>query len=360
MHIVLFVIILGVLIFVHELGHFLSAKRSGMLVHTFAIGFPPTIFQKKIGETTYQLNLIPFGGFVRIEGQDPELATNTENTQNTPNETSQPHARAMYLMSWGAQARTLIAGVVANVLLALALMIPVFMAGTFQQLTPEETLIHPHNQLLVTEVLPDSQSQQHNILPGSVITQVNGQQASSSVLIEEVRKGLPVQITTESQEELIITPQELEGVFTIGAVVADVALVQNGFFSAIGKSTSWTIDTTGAIFQALGKIIGNIFSPTPSDQTLTGPIGIVDEVHKAQSQGIIALFLLTAIISLNLAVLNILPLPALDGGRLLIITLEKLRRKPFSPRFVQTFHGIGFMLFMLLLVWVTIMDIGLW
>lgn len=362
MTIIIFFIILGVLVFIHELGHFAVAKFFGVRVDEFGMGFPPRA--KKLfsrNGTDYTLNWIPFGGFVKIYGED-----SLENGKQDPD-----YNRSMIAKPWWQQILILIAGVTMNVLLAWALFSVAFMIGTPTTLSsvdnPERI---KDTQLTVLSVVPESPAAKAGMTAGDQITLVeslnttlSGNNLSTEQVINTIRTtelNTPIhfqvkKIGTSSVSDLLIIPEQ--GIAgdqpAIGVSLDQVGMYREGLFKSIksGFLNTWhvTTQTTQAFWQLItGKsTVGN----------LTGPIGLVSVVGDAQKIGFTSVITLMAVISINLAVLNMMPFPALDGGRVVIVLIEAITRKKINPKIVTWVNGIGFMLLLALMVFVTVKDV---
>jgi len=356
MSILLFVVVLVVLIVAHEFGHFIVAKLSKMRVDEFGVGYPPKIWGKKFGETEYTLNVLPFGGFVRIHGQDED--------------TEEDSARAFVNRPKILQALVLIAGVAMNVLVAWVLLFIVLSSGAPRALTPEQVPLAENVELTVTHVVPGTPAFDADLKGGDVILSASSEDAAfSGVSIDEfiafigAASNENVSLIVERGEEqvgLAIVPEEgiVEGQGAIGVGLALVGNINQSFGDLFVESfivtgvllKDITIGITTFLFQAI------TFSADFSQ--IAGPIGIATVVADAGENGIIPLLSLTALISLNLAVINLLPLPALDGGRLLFVLIESITRRPLPKKFAQAANTIGFLLLILLMIAVSVSDVG--
>lgn len=357
MGILTFVVVLVVLIVVHELGHFFAAKVSKMRVDEFGIGYPPKLFGKKFGETEYTLNALPFGGFVKIYGEDLDHS-------------DEDGARAFANRPKILQAFVLAAGVIMNVLLGWALIAIVLFSGAPRALTPEQVPLASDVSLTVTYIVPGSPAANAGVEPGDIVVgSAYGENIFSGVEVEEFishigdASGKEVSLTVlRDGEEVVVpvTPEDgiIEGQGAIGVGLASVGSLEVSFFQALGESVvvtgvllrDITVGITTFLFQAL------TFSADFNQ--IAGPVGIAGVVADASENGLIPLLSLTALISLNLAIINLLPVPALDGGRLLFVAIESIIRRPIPAQVAQTANTIGFLLLLLLMVVVTISDIG--
>lgn len=357
MSILIFFIILIALILVHEFGHFIVAKKSGVRVDEFGIGFPPKLWGKKYGETEYTVNALPFGGFVRIWGEDP-------------NEESMSSDRSMVTKGWYIKAAIIAAGVVMNIIFAWFLFVIGFAVGMPQAIDAKDYV--EGAKMLVSQVLADSPAAAAGLKPGDTILSITDgsttleardPKAVSDFIAAHNGQPVTLQIVRgEESLELIATPKQglvesdLERAaigFGLGLVVdAPLPLPQ-----AIIEATTYTASLFVAIFVSIVQFIVSAFTLSADLSQVTGPVGIVGLVQDASEIGFMALLTFTAIISLNLAVINLLPFPALDGGRLIITLIEAVRGKMFPSQVVNIANGVGFVLLILLMLVVTWNDI---
>lgn len=359
MSIILFLGVLFVLILVHEWGHFIVAKKTGMRVDEFAIGFPPKLFGIKKGETEYTINALPIGGFVRIYGENPASG---EPTADEP--------RAFSARPYWAQALVLVAGVTMNVIFAWVLFAATFMIGV--PTAVEESVATESAVLYVTGVLPNGPAAE-KIPPGSEIKSVSSQNDSivspkpasfSSFVQSYPGEELTIIYTSKGEEKSVqVTP--VSGLLTDQAdkvaIGVSLALVENVKLSPLGAISSATTATwqgLKGITLGLFGLLSDSIRGTADFSQVAGPIGIVGLVGDAASYGLTSLLTFTAIISLNLAIINMLPIPALDGGRLLFVAIEAVTRRPINPVWTGRVNLIGFVLLMTLMVIVTWNDIA--
>lgn len=363
MSVLLFLLVLFILILVHEFGHFIMAKKTGMRVDEFGIGFPPKLFGVKKGETEYTFNTFPVGGFVKIwgeNGEEHEEFQTAEDGENRDNDIS----RAFGSRPKWAQALVLVAGVTMNILFAWFLFTITFMIGI--QTVVDDTDVTDSAQLYITTALPDSPA---NDLPaGSVVTSVSyGEEIIDSPNVSEFQSLVSsagsdeVKIDYEFNGEVStvsIAPvqgllEENPDKYILGVSLAMVDVVREPFFTAIASGFKETICGLKSIIVGLYTLVVG----EADFAQVSGPVGIVGMVGEAASYGVTALLTFTAIISLNLAVINLLPFPALDGGRLVFVGIEAITRKQISQVWSARVNLIGFGILMLLMVAVTYNDI---
>lgn len=362
--ILLFLVVLMVLIFVHELGHFSVAKYFGIRVDEFGIGFPPKIFGTKRGETEYTLNWFPIGGFVRIFGEDPDDAS--LHGPDAP--------RAMVNKSKWIQAAVLVAGVTFNILFAWLLFVGGFMLGMPSALDPEQVAQASDVRLLITEVLPESPAAAAGLAPSDQIVALadqRGEQLSGSLTPEAVSGFIEAHSTGTLALTLVrdgatttatvtpstnVVPGEPERP-AVGFVMSLSGIVTLPPHEALWEATTMTAGLLGAIVVALGGFFAQAFTLSADLSQVAGPVGIVSLVGDAAALGIPFLITFTAFISLNLAVINLLPVPALDGGRLLFVFIEAVKGSPIPPRIANAVNTAGFAFLILLIILITFNDI---
>lgn len=355
--IVLLILVLGLIIFVHELGHFAVAKWFGIRVDEFGMGFPPRawkIFSYK--GTDYTLNWIPFGGFVKIHGEDSL-------DKNDPD-----FKRSLMAKKWWQQIMVLVAGVTMNVILAWAIFSGMLMAGAPALVSQTD---HPellkNVKLTVLEVAPDSPAFLAGISAGDVINKVSRQ---TEILVNPTVDVFTqfIQSGAENQE-IMITLQRGDQIKEVSlaphsGIVPDhvaigVAVDQVGeqpglsFFKALGQGVRTTVNVVNNTWSAFGKIV----TGQMQFNSISGPVGLTKVVGDAQQVGFMSVLVLIAVISINLAIINILPFPALDGGRILFVIIETIIRRPLPKKFVEWTNGIGFALLILLMLVVTVKDV---
>lgn len=366
MSIIIFIVILVVLILVHEFGHFLTAKKSGIRVDEFGIGFPPKIFGKKVGETTYSINLIPFGGFVKIFGENPDDAS-----------ISGPDSKRSFVnKKRRIQALVIVSGVVFNMILAVVLLTLGFMIG--MPISEGDKLITDKGyeitdaKLTVVNVLKDSPAMLAGIKAGDKVLSVATKNNTVEVLNSEnvsnfmaKHKEEEIAFIYERKGEVLlaeviptnnIVPDDKER-GAIGTFLAVVGTIKLPVHYALIEGAKLTWDMTLLIAVGLGSFIANAFILNADLSQIAGPIGIVGLAGDAFSLGFVSLLGFTAIISIHLAIINLFPFPALDGGRLVVILIEAIKKSPIKPKIVNTINTIGFALLILLMLVVTYSDI---
>lgn len=384
--IILFLVVLSLLVFVHEWGHFIAAKKFGMKVYEFGFGFPPRaigiykdpktkkwVLVKKsktqdlhdtVGggdregsdeypATVYSLNWLPLGGFVKIKGENGEAAQSPDSFG--------------YHKAWK-KTVVLVAGVTMNFLLAALLLGIGFMTGLPTDITEgvdASATVIGEPSIVVQQVSPDSPAKDAGIEAGDKILRVNdapienskqlielvGQQANQEIMINLLR--------ADELYTVLVTPtfDEAEGRARMGVMIADAAIVKYPWYIALYKGF------IAAGYGAVGILVGffllikGLIFGQGLVFDVAGPVGIASIIGDSARLGFNYLLNVTAMISLSLAVINILPIPALDGGRLLFVIIEKISKKPVPKKYEQIAHTIGFVLLMGLIIIVSVRDV---
>ena len=352
---VIFIIVFGVLVFVHEFGHFIFAKRAGMKVEEFGFGFPPRIWGIKKGETLYSINAVPFGGFVKILGEDGEQRDNPRSFSSKP---------------IGPRLLVIVAGVTMNFFLAVILLMITNFFGLRIGLIDDKTAsIARDKSVQIIEVSKDSPADKAGV---KLLDEVAGFKLNGTFQAvynaEDVQNfiseniGQPITIVINRNIEVLekeivprLNPPAGQG--ALGVSLALTGVVSYPWYEAVWRGvydavvlTMNTIIGYFVLFKTLlfqGKLIADV----------SGPVGIATLTGQAARIGINYLMQFTAMISINLAVLNIIPFPALDGGRALLILLEKLKGSPVNKKAEQLVNTVGFVFLIALMVYVTTKDI---
>ncbi len=368
MIILIFIIILFVLILVHEWGHFIVAKKTDMRVDEFGIGFPPKLKSFKRGETEYSLNLIPLGGFVRIYGEDE---TSTEASDKGASSDANDLKRSFVAKTKLQQAAVLIAGVTMNVVLAWFIFFVVLVVGE-PTLVTEETASE-EAKLVLAAIEPESPIALAEIPIGATIIGITDEVAEVPALLPSAfsdftagREEIPITITYkfgDQTDNATVIPRaglieaEPERA-AIGAILSLVDTVRTPFYIAWYDALIRTKDGLVLVTVSLGNFLSDMVVGQADYNQIVGPVGIVGLVNDALSFGLTSLLILTAYLSLSLAVINLLPFPALDGGRLVIVGVETVLRRPLNPVWVRHVNTIGFVLLLLLMALITYNDIN--
>ena len=411
--VIAFIVIFGALVFFHELGHFIFAKRAGILCREFAIGMGPKVFSHKKGETTYTIRLLPIGGFVRMAGEDPEVVeikpgyrigllfdkqdhvtkiilNNKEKFPNCriveveyadieqelvikgfpededeslhtfkvlPNAVivengveSQiaPVDRQFGSKTLAQRFMAIFAGPMMNFVLAFILFIVIALLQGV-----------PSNEAKLGEITPDGAAKMAGLKKGDIVQSINGSEISSwTDVVEIIRKNpneeLDFSIVRDGNEkEIQVTPLEKTVEGKKMGIIGVYSPVEKSPVQAVKSGFTETYFWTKQIFVMLGKLITGQFSI----DALSGPVGIYNSTAEVAKSGIYYLMKWAGILSINLGIMNLLPIPALDGGRLMFFAVEAVRGKPIDRQKEGMVHFIGFALLMLLMLVVTWNDI---
>lgn len=351
---IVFILLVG-LICLHEFGHFLFAKIFGVKVEEFGIGYPPRLIGKRFGETLYSLNLLPFGAFVKIPGEIGK-------TDDQRSFSAQPVSKRILIVLGGVLSFWVISALLFSI---------VFTLGT--RLAIEDTenfnLVSPKVQ--IAQIAHNSPAQIASLEPGDTIIKIKNQKAK----IKNIEKMGELQefIDENKGEEVILTIERGKEIFDVSLVprvsppagegAMGVALVRTAIKSYPWWKSPWqgilaTINMTGAIIQGYGQAIKNVISGGPSGVEMMGPVGVFHLFYKSSQLGINYFLQFLGMIAIYLALFNVLPIPAVDGGKLLFLGIEAIRKRPVSEKIEQKITAVFFVLLIALMILVTIKDIS--
>ena len=341
-YLLVLIIILGSLILVHELGHFLVAKKCGVHIYEFSIGMGP-ILHKHIGKDNiqYSIRALPIGGYVQMAGEV------TEDDDNIKKEDF------MCNKKWWQRILILIAGVTMNFITAFILLFVIALIWGASSTDP-----------VVTSVMENSAYAEAGGLAGDTILEVDGKKTSTwdraqVLLILSNDTGyynIKVRHENGNEETLKVTPKDTileDGTSSKVFGISVVPRIEKGLI----PSLKYAFSKFTSIYQSMFTIIGGLFTGRISTNSLSGPVGIYSIVEQSFALGLSQLLYLTAYISINLGFMNLLPFPAFDGGHIVFVLIEKLRGKPVDKNIEGWFHAVGFMLLMILMIYITIKDI---
>lgn len=337
---------LGILIIIHELGHFLLAKKTGVGVLTFSIGFGPKLLGRKIGETEYLLSAFPLGGYVKMVGEDPE-----EEVQTTDIQRSFSHQGLVKRIAIVA------AGPLFNLLLAVVIFLAIFVSYGVPVLTTR-----------VGGVEPNSPAFRSGVQQGDRIVGVDGREVKkweelSSQIKESQGRSLKFRLQRDSQElELTVQPIRREGKNIFGerqeswaiGIASEVAIEKSDPLLAVGQAFSKTGEYSILTLVALFKMIKGEVSP----KTLGGPLLIAQMAGQQAREGLGSFFFFVAILSVNLGVLNLLPIPVLDGGHLLFFLLEGILGRPVKLKHRERAQQVGIFVLIMIMIYAFYNDIA--
>lgn len=342
LNIILFVLILGVIVFIHEFGHFIFAKLNGVYVYEFAIGMGPKLFSKKGKETEYTLRAIPIGGFCQLAGEDLDEDDAKKVPKNKRLQSKKVWQRFL-IMFFGA----------GNNFIS-AILILFFIALVWGGSTMSPT---------ITQVTEDYPAYEAGMQAGDVIREINGHKIKTS---DDISLYLAIADPTEKSTFVVEKENGYEVTYKFKAkkvkkdgetsYVYGIGMQQEktkGFVNAI----KYTVKKTGSIFKQMAITVGYLFTGGIKLNQLSGPVGIYSIVGETSKAGISNVLYLVAFLSINVGFINLLPLPAFDGGHILFLIIEAIKGSPVKPELEEKIHGIGMLLLLLLMVIITINDI---
>ncbi len=359
-----FISLIG-LIILHEFGHFILAKRFGVKVEEFGIGYPPRLFGKRIGETIYSLNLLPFGAFVKIYGEEGGIEHERSFSQK-------PIWQRVFIVLGGVVSFWIISAILLSIVMSL---------GVPTAISDEENgeLINPRVQ--IAAVAPGSPAEKANLEVGDTIkkltidpekkSEISNEASGQQLIINKVKevqeftnlhKGEEITLMIERGKEVFdvslvprVSPPAREG--AMGVALVRTAIKSYPWYKAPFQGILATGNLTIAVIQGWAQALGNLIKGLPTGVQLMGPVGIFSLFTQVSQLGVIYFLQFIAIISIYFALFNILPIPALDGGKLLFLGIEAVRRKPVSQKIEQNITFAFFMILIVLMVLVTIKDI---
>jgi regulator of sigma E protease len=348
--ILVFITVLSILVMVHELGHFLVARAVGVEVEEFGMGLPPRIVGKKFGKTLYSLNWLPIGGFVKLAGEDDE-----------GHKVTAGHATSQYFWSKSKKQRSLIliAGVTMNFVLAVLITAGLLVGGVNE----------PSGNVRVETVVSGSPAQVAGLAKGDIIRTI---QAGSETVNVKIPQDLIGTVKEHSGREILMTvirdgktqvvravprsdPPKGQG--PLGVAISDLEMRKYSLLQAPVAAVQINLERAWLMLKGIGTALLTVLSLQKGSADIAGPIGIAQVTGQAVKFGWRAVLEFMSILSLNLAVLNILPIPALDGGRLAFIFVEKILGRKVRPAFEKQTHQIGMLILMLLVLLVSISDV---
>jgi len=351
---IIFIIVIGVLVLVHEFGHFIMAKRAGMKVEEFGFGFPPRLFSWKKGETVYSFNWIPFGGFVKILGEDGD--------------TRAPHSFAS--ASFLNRLLVLVAGVVMNFFLAAVLLMIVNFFGLRIGLIDGDTGSAQNIKVQIVSVTAGSPAEIAGLRPldaiegykeNGVVVPIHTTQDVQDAVASHLGRPLTLEIESGTGVvEKTLTPRvnPPEGQGAIGISLALTGTIVYPWHEAIWRGISDAAFLTIATVQGYYSLLKTLFIHGRLIADVSGPIGIAGLTGQAARVGFNYLLQFVAMISINLAVLNIIPFPALDGGRVVLLLIEKAKGSPVHKSAENLINIAGFYLLIVLMLYITYKDIA--
>jgi regulator of sigma E protease len=336
----LFIIVLGALIFVHELGHFLFAKKSGVRVERFSLGFGPPLWRRQWGETEYRISAVPLGGYVKMYGENPE------------EEVIDPSRSFLHQSVW-TRIPIVAAGPFFNFLFAIILIAGIHVAG-----------IPVEKSVQIGRVLEHSAAAQAGLQTDDLVIALDGQAIErihelKSYITASQGRTLQLQVSRHGQMLTVpLTPRLDPGAqeWRIGVELrpGEIVVERSNPLMALGEGVAWTWRITKLSLLGFGKIISGAI---PASESLAGPLGIAREIGRQASYGWRNVVFFTAGISISLAILNLLPIPVLDGGHLLFFAIEIVNGKPLSLRKREIAQQVGLLILVCLMLFAFYNDI---
>lgn len=338
-----FIIILGLLIFIHELGHFIVAKLAGIKVEEFAFGFPPRIVSKTFNGTKYALNLIPIGGYVKLLGEDEKLKDK----------------RAFSAKPVAARLMVVAAGVLMNYLLAIVVFSIGFGIGITPYFTDPQSLGGQHEPLvLVSRVFDNSPADKAGLRAGEQIADFTSAQALQEFTLSHASRQVVLRVIDENAKDRQISISLEQGPTPLGVALFETAIIKLPFAQAILAGAKEATNAARFTMLFFAHSIERLFSLGEVPEEIGGPVAIFGATAQAVSQGFSAVLRTIGILSINLAILNAVPFPALDGGKALFIGLEGIfGKRVIKEHHESIIHTVGFILLLVLIVAITYRDI---
>lgn len=341
MTLIYFILVLGITILIHEFGHYIFAKRAGVYIYEFAIGMGPKIFsfKRKNDETIYSIRIFPIGGFVSLAGEE------VDNDNNVPDE------KKLYNKSWIDRFLTIIAGVTFNFILAIILL---FIIGLLNGV--------PLSKPVISSIDENYPLANQNINIGDTIVAINNKKISSTdrlILELQINNGKTIEITLNDKNgnektvtaKPILTEKNGESSYAYG-----FTLDSTKEYSII-NSIKYAFEKTISLIEQMFFILFYLLTGKLNLNNLAGPIGMFTIVGSAAKAGIINILYLIAYLCINVGFINLIPFPAFDGGRVLMLVIEKIKGKKIDPRVENIIHSVGFIFLIILMVIVTYHDI---
>lgn len=348
--VLLFLMILSVLVLAHEAGHYVAARISGVKVEEFGLGFPPRIFSwKNKSGMTWSINAIPLGGFVKLKGESGEDRDAHDSFAR------QSLAKRFFVLVAGVGMNLVMAAVIFGVGFVIGM--PTIIDGDLRG------GMVSHQDIRVIEVLPDSPASYAAIMVGDKLVGIDGVVYTSSAAARDALSvDAPHTVTFARGDVEVVATLNPTLIPSLNRTVVGLALVETGivrfpWYAAPFVGISAAATSTWQVLSAFGALLASPFTHANIGAEVSGPVGIAILTGEVAKLGIGHVLQFAAMLSINLAIINILPIPALDGGRIAFLALEAVRRKPTTPRVEQMVHAAGFAVLLLLIIVVTLKDI---
>ena len=353
---ILFFILLSVLIISHECGHFFSARVFGIRVDEFGFGLPPRITGIMRNGTLYSINWLPFGGFVKIHGEKGDSGGDQNSFANKP--------------AW-ARSLVLLAGVLSNIVLAFILMSAVVSLGMPQAIDEAERSLYPDAELAISGVVPGGSADKAGIQAGDYIRTIAAENAIlvrpqkisdiQELIKQNTNKEVIFKIKRDGQnleKSVLVRANSPSGEGPTGIELSWVHTKKVIWYMMPIEGAKLTYNITNATVEGLWGVVTNLFSHGTPGVEVAGPVGIFNLVGSTRHAGISSFLFFMAVLSINLALINVLPIPGLDGGRFLFVIIEAIRGKRISQKVSAITHGLGFIALLVLMLFITFLDIA--
>ena len=341
-NLLLFILILTVIVAFHEFGHFIWAKKQGVYVYEYAIGMGPVIWSTKKGETVYSLRAIPIGGFCQLAGEDEEYDKEEKVPKKRTLQAKKPWQRFLIMVF----------GPVNNFILAIVVLLLIALIWGGTTMNP-----------VITEVESGSAAEKVGLRAGDTVLVINNHKISTSddisiyLAVAKTDKDNTIKVKHDNGdiEEILIRPKKV-GKGKKASYKYGIALKQEKT-KGIGNAIAYTFKKTCSIFKQMFITVGYLFTGGIKLNQLSGPVGIYSIVGESRSGGVANILYLMAFLSINVGFINLLPIPAFDGGHILFIIIELIKGSPVKPELENKIHTVFLILLMLLMIVITINDI---
>lgn len=355
--IIVFILILGILIFAHELGHFISAKKAGIKVEEFGFGFPPRIFGIKKGETIYSLNAIPIGGFVKIYGEE-------RGGKKTKSK------RAFYNRPIWQRAIILVMGVTMNLFIAVIFLSIVNGMGVPAVVEEGREADYKNIQVQIIGIAEDSPAEEAGLRFGDVVTAVSFKDQRVQIeKMEDIQKFVSMHTGEEInfeikrgkdifEKSILARTSPPEGEGATGIEMIRAGIIKYPWYLAIWEGIKQAGQLIVVIIGFLYQLIKTLIVEGFVIEGIGGPVAIFVYTSIFTKLGLIYILRFIAVLSVSIAIINAVPFPALDGGRLLFLGIEKIKGKPINPRIEHIVNSLGFVLVMILMILIIIRDVN--
>ncbi|MBU0546623.1 MAG: site-2 protease family protein [Patescibacteria group bacterium] len=341
---------LVILAVVHEFGHFIVAKKFGTRVEEFGIGYPPRIFAKKIGDVVYSLNLLPFGAFVKVKGEEGEM--DIEEADNMSSKTI------------GQRALIILGGVISFWIFGIILLSVIFALGA--PIGVSDDTLADNAKVQIVAVEKNSPAEIAGIKVGDIIYQIKSFNSELNNIdkVKEVQDFININLGQEiivvakrgsETVDMNLVPRLIapQGQGATGIGLTRIIVKKYSLIGSILEGFKTCLDLTSQILVGLFNAVKGIFYHQPTGVELIGPVGIGLLMSQAINSGFIYYLQFVAVISIHLAIMNLLPIPAVDGGRLLFLTIEKIKKSPINPKIEQKINASFFILIIIIMFFVT-------